>query len=426
MAYIEDKVVKEVRENLSRGPEGLEQIRQKAEIAAAHYAEVIERKRASGDNVIHFAAYVTSDAVFGMEDVFRLMRDMPERWDAKMVVIPDMSRNYSHQKQTYLKAREYYTEHYGSDTVIDGWDIETDTFNDVTDLFDIIYFANPYDAMQPAVHSIEYASTRNVLPVYVNYGYDVGAYTMYSRMIGPELNLVWKYFTETVYSLGDCKKLQLFKGKNVVLTGYAKMDTYSKYRPKKAGSRKKILITPHHSVGIPELPFSNFMKYYGLIPKLPEMFPDMDFIFRPHPLLFIRLIISNIWTEDQVADYLAEVEKAGIEYSDGKDYFQIFADVDAMINDCGSFTVEWLFTGKPGCFVLSDDLKEEHMTTQMKEALTRYKIARSSEDIIEFISDVAAGRYPPASEMDGWVRDNIAVNYPHAAEKILEEMDYLK
>ena len=88
--------------------------------------------------------------------------------------------------------------------------------------------------------------------------------------------------------------------------------------------------------------------------------------------------------------------------------------------------MEWLFTGKPGCFVLNEDLKEEHLTTQMKEALTRYRIARGPEDILRFISDVAAGPAFAKPVMDDWVRDNIAVNYPHAAERILEEMDILR
>ena len=96
-----------------------------------------------------------------------------------------------------------------------------------------------------------------------------------------------------------------------------------------------------------------------------------------------------------------------------------------MINDCGSFTLEWLFTGKPGCFVFNEDLREEHLTTQMNEAITRYRIARSAEDIISFVSDVAGGRYPTECGMDDWSRENIAVNYPHVAEKILEEMDIL-
>ena len=155
------------------------------------------------------------------------------------------------------------------------------------------------------------------------------------------------------------------------------------------------------------------------------MFPEVDFVFRPHPLLFYRLIDGNFWTEEQVNCCLEELRRAGIEYSYGGEYLHIFAECDAIINDCGSFTMEWLFTGKPGCFVWNEDLKEEHLTTQMNEAITRYRVARSAEDIISFISDVAGGRYPVECGMDDWVRENIAVNYPHVAEKILEEMDIL-
>ncbi len=420
-----DKVLEEIRLNRVWDPDRWERIKAQAERLSLHYREVIEQKRRSGDTVIHFAAYVSNAAMYGMDGVFRLMWQNPLRWDPKVVIVPDVSRGYPHKKQTYLSAREYFTGLYGADAVLDGWDIQTDSCTDLTDRFDVIYFADPYDAMAPEVHSIRYASTRNVLPVYVNYGYDVGYYTMYSRMKGPELNLVWKYFTETVYSEEDCRKLQIIQGKNVVLTGYAKMDALAGFPVKREGERKKILITSHHSVNMPELPLSNFRTYYKLLLELPEMFPEIDFVFRPHPLMFIRLVNEKVWTSEQVNCYLEDLRKAGIEYSDGGEYLHIFAECDAIINDCGSFTMEWLFTGKPGCFVLNEDLKEEHLTTQMKEAIARYRIARSLEDIISFISDVVGGRYPADCGMDDWVRENIAVNYPHAAEKILGEMDIL-
>ena len=418
--------MEEIRRNRIWDPDRFEEIKALAETAAAHYRDVIERKRKSSDKVIHFAAYVSNNAMYGMDKVFHLMLEQPDRWDPMVVIIPDVSRGYPHQKQTYLRAREYFINLYGAGRVLEGWDMETDSFCDVTDRFDVIYFADPYDAMAPEVHSIQYASTREVLPVYLNYGYDVGYYTMYSRMKGPELNLVWKYFTETVFSEEDCRRLQVIQGKNVVLTGYAKMDALAEFPAKQEGAKKKILITSHHSVNMEELPLSNFRTYHNLLLQLPELFPDIAFVFRPHPLMFIRLVNEKIWTEDQVERYLEQLKDAGIEYSDGGDYLHLFAESDAIINDCGSFTMEWLFTGKPGCFVLNEDLKEEHLTTQMKEAITRYRIARSREEILQFISDVAAAPVPASPAMDDWVRDNIAVNYPHAAEKILEEMDILR
>ncbi len=423
---MKDRVIEEIRQNLIYDPVRWEQIQKQAENLPAHFREIIERKRKSEDPVIHFAAYVANDAMYGMHDVFCLMQKRPERWDPKVVIIPDVSRGILHQEQTYRRTRDFFVKLYGADAVLDGWDIQMDRYIDFTDRFDIIYFADPYDAMAPEVHSIRHASAKNVLPVYVNYGYDIGFYTMYARLKGPELNFVWKYFTETVYSQADCETLQIIRGKNVVLTGYAKMDAYSGFPPKKEGLRKKILITAHHLINFRELPLSCFMLYYKLIPELPELFPNVDFVFRPHPLLFARMINEKIWTADQVRCYLDEIRKAGIEYSDGGEYLSLFAECDAIVNDCGSFTLEWLFTGRPGCFVFNEELKEEHLTTQMKEAVKRYRIARSSEDIIGFITDVADGVYPFRHEMDGWVRENIAVNYPHAAKKILEEMDILE
>ena len=152
----------------------------------------------------------------------------------------------------------------------------------------------------------------------------------------------------------------------------------------------------------------------------------MDFVFRPHPLLFARLVLEDIWTQDQVDAYLAEIKNAGIEYSCEGDYLRQFAECDAIVNDSGSFTIEWLFTGKPGCFVYNDDLKDEHLTGQMKEAIKRYRVAHSEEDIIRFIRDVAEDHFSAEYKMDDWVRDNIAINYPHVTEKILEEMDILR
>ena len=418
-----DKVLEEIRRNQINDPDRWEQIRIQAEALRQHYRKVIEKKQRSRDKVLHFAAYVANDAMYGMHEVFCLMKQQPRHWEPRIVIIPDVSRGYSHQKQTYLRTRAFFIKLYGAGAVLDGWDIQTDHYYDLTDRFDIIYFADPYDAMASEVHSISYAAAKDVLPVYVNYGYDVGYYTMYSRLKSPELNFVWKYFTETVYSLEDCRRLQLIEGKNVVLTGYPKMDAFAEYQSKKKDGPEKILITAHHSVDMDELPLSNFLSYHRLVPQLPGMFPGTEFVFRPHPLLFARLINEKIWTRDQVDCYLTDLEKAGIEYSDGGDYLRLFAECDAIINDCGSFTIEWLFTGKPGCFVFNTKLKKEHLTSQMQYALKRYRIARSAEDIIKFISEVTSGLCPARQEMDDWIRKNIAVNYPHVSGRILKEMD---
>lgn len=393
--------------------------------ASEHYKRIIESVRQSGRTKLDFAAYVIFDSTFGMDGVFRLMMKDVDHWNPKIVVIPDISRGREHAEYTYKKTKEFFINKYGNDFVCDGWDQNTNTFYDHLSEFDIVYYANPYDHMVHRFHKIVYATKKNVLPVYVSYGYDVGRLTTLDRIKKPELNLVWKLFADTTYMYDDYVKDQVVKGENIVLAGYSKMDNLKDY-PIKPHDHKKVLITPHHTVVRNDLPLSNFLKYSDLILELPLMFPDIEFVFRPHPLLFTVLINEGLWSHEKVEQYIATLKSRGVEYSTEGDYLPLFAECDAIINDCGSFTVEWLYTGKPGCFVYKEELNEELLTTLMNKALTAYTIARSRDDIIAFVKKISEDRGEHNYEMSPWVKENIAINYPDVSSFLIKELNILQ
>lgn len=108
-----------------------------------------------------------------------------------------------------------------------------------------------------------------VLNVYISYGLTVGnsqegVYAekfMYNKDF---MNVMWKVYTETKKDYIGFQKYQTLKAKNVVNSGYIKMDyflekhDYSEERLRNIWSvpegtdiysYKKILITPHFSVG---------------------------------------------------------------------------------------------------------------------------------------------------------------------------------
>lgn len=399
-------------------------IKKKSITARKHYEKIIQNIKQNQKKTIRFAAYVIFDSTYGMDVVFRMMQKDENKWNPKIVVIPDISRGEQHKLDTYVKTKDFFVKKYGASYVLDGWDLAKDEYYDWTDQFDIVYYANPYDSMVHRYHSIEYASTKNVLPIYVSYGYDVGRYTTLERLKNPELNLMWKIFADTTYSYEDYKQYEIIKGENVVLAGYSKMDAL-KNNSSTEKKKKKILITSHHTVNFNILPLSNFLKYYKLILKLPALFPEIDFVFRPHPLLFTALINNGIWSDAKVARYLELLQKKGIEYSSGGDYLDLFSECDAMINDCGSFTVEWLYTGKPGCFLYNEKLKDEQLTNLMKESIKKHTIARSESDIIDFITDISKNDRKQEYKMDSWVKKNIAINYPNVSEYIFNEISII-
>lgn len=386
-----------------------------------HYKKVENKIKSSGRKTLNFAAYVMYDTDFGIDRMFREMID-DYRWNPMIVIIPDVLRGKENQLDVYKKTYLFFRNKYGQEYVVKGWNPKTNHFYDYLDNFDVVYYSNPYDAMAHKVHRIEYARKKDVLPFYITYGYEIGREPTLERLNSFALNSLWRVFTDTRYSYDDYKRYQIIKGDNVVLSGYTKMDNFDVI-PKK-NIRKKILITSHHTVSMKSLPLSNFLKYYGLFLKLPELFPDYDFVFRPHPLLFVTLRNNGIWSQNQIDNYISDLKSCGIEYSNGGEYFELFNECDAIINDCGSFTIEWLFTGKPGCFIKNSKLKKSQLTSLMYNALSQYCIVHNESEIIDFlhrIKDIDTLN----CKMNSWVSKNIAINYPNASKYVIDEINIL-
>ena len=398
-------------------------VRKEALKAKRHYVSVVENIKKRGGR-IRVAAYVVYAASYAFDSIFRLMLNDEEHWEATIVIIPDTLRGHENQLKTYLQTRVFFVEKYGKEKVIDGWDINKNIYIDCLNQFDVIYYANPYDIIVNKYHKIEYAMDKNVLPIYISYGYDIGSITTKDRLKGRELNLVWKVFADTVPTYKDYKKYQIIKGSNVVIAGYSKMDNLADCVNNTNKQRKKILITPHHTVSTEVLPLSNFLEYYELFLKLPDMFPNVDFVFRPHPLLFVTLENEKIWDKNQIDEYISKLLNKGVEYSTEGDYIHLFSECDAIINDCGSFTVEWLFTGKPGCFMYSKRLNSDFLTTLMNRAIREYTIAETEKDIIDFVAMITNEEESRNGEMSQWVKSEVAINYPNVSKFILAQLSY--
>lgn len=385
-----------------------------------HYDEValeIKNKKEK----LRVGAYVVFDSTFGAYKLFELMYACPEKYIAKIVIIPDIARGCVHQREQYQATKAFFVKKYGKDNVLDGFDESENKFVDYSEAFDIIYLANPYDSMVNLVHGIRYLCTKNCLPVYISYACMPDKYSCDILIPLLEISLFWKVFADNQHSYKDYKKYELFHGKNVILSGYAKMDSLINFI-EKPRLRKSIVIAPHHTINNSALPLSNFLKYYDFFLRLPILFPEIDFIFRPHPLLFINMINEGYWTQGQVSEYLDNMKKRGVVYSGGGDYLDIFVNSDAIIHDCSSFIVEYLYTKKPCCFMMKKENKNV-FSSLGKECLKNYYLAYSEENIISFIQDVVIDGVDSLKSLrERYAKDYLMENYPNVSEKILEEI----
>ena len=214
----------------------------------------------------------------------------------------------------------------------------------------------------------------------------------------------------------------------IVTCGYAKMDRYEEVLTRVPHNmpRKTVMICAHHSLGreVSGLHISTFLRNADLYQRLPDIFPDVDFIFNPHPLLLAKLQMSKWWGRERTDAYFSELKAhANLTFMTG-DYFSAFARSDALIHDCGSFLAEYFYTGKPQCYSLENRESIEEQFLPFSQALLAHTYqAYSPDDIITFIREVVIGGNDfGKAERDTFAAQMVCVNHPHAADAVVKSV----
>lgn len=386
--------------------------------------EKLIHKKYKKNGKIKVGFIVIFNSVFPERPVFEKMLG-DNVLDPYIIVVPNVSRTYQFKIDTYNEAFAHLSSEYPG-RVIGGYDEKNDRYLELNDEYSVIFFANPYKNLVHPLHEIEYFLDKNVLTLYANYGLAVVKF--WEEVIETDFyNYLWRSCIETPGNMEFLKSKEKIKGRNGIVTGCLKMDKLDAFKSKPDKTRKMIMICPHHTVwGWKSLNISNFLEYYKLFIELPKIYPEIDFVFRPHPLLFENLKSHKIWTQKQIDEYLEEMLKSSnIVYDTTGDYHEVFADSDAMIHDCASFTGEYLYTEKPCCYMLKKgaNLSDTYIPLGEK-CLENYYHAYSSDDICKFIEDVVInGNDPLKEQRTAFSRNELKVNYPHTSEFII---DYIK
>lgn len=301
---------------------------------------------------------------------------------------------------------------------------DTDEFGNWLDMLegaDLVCYPSPYE-LSSFRYNPRYAVGRDFLPITVNYGFYRSLYDRHV-MQGQSYAWMWKAFFECDETLAEYRAYSAVGGVNGDLAGYIKMDALAAVRPA-PHARRRILVAPHHSVegGTNKmLALSNFAAYSAFFSALPDRYPEIDFVFRPHPYLFKVLARPVQWGPRRVEEYIAGLRaKPNVIWSDGGDYFREFAESDACIQDCGSYLVEYFYTGRPCCYMLKSpgDIDAKFAPLGQK-CLEQCYLAYDTDAIDAFIREVVVGGKDPKREARAAFAKRIMVNYPHAADVAL-------
>lgn len=264
---------------------------------------------------------------------------------------------------------------------------------------DIVIHPKQYDSTIYPKHQIN-ANPKSLF-VYVPYAFNNIVASWY---INTYLTCYgWQFYFENNNSCEELKAIHKNHGYNFVATGLPMMDilllpkhSFANPWPEMPDSRKRIIYAPHHTIAnlhAADVNYSTFLENCDFMLEMAEKYKSqVYFVFKPHPRLHRNLV--EYWGKEKADAYYKKWEKPGVSHIELGEYIGLFKHSDAMIHDCGSFIIEYMYTDNPVMYLVKDSRTTDNMTQYAKSAYDLHYKGKSHEDIERFIQDVIAGNDP--------------------------------
>ena len=364
-------------------------------------------------------------AHWAMDTVCKAM--LQNNFNVKILISPAMEIEESLREQE-LEDNYNFFKTLGYD-VIKGYDFNTKQAYDINEnIPDIIIYQTHWMWDYLPEYDVKYFYNK-ALCISIPYGFYV--VNIQQDQFNQEFhNLVWLNCAETPIAKDMAIKYAKNKGKNVIVTGYPKMDKlYSLHTEKyfwKNEKNLKIIYAPHYSINTNwNVNFANFHIYYKQFYDFVRNNPSVDFAFKPHPMLKSRCIQTQTMTGCEYDKYIKNWNDLnnGIVVNTGE-YLDLFKTSDAMVLDSLSFIAEYLYTQKPICFINKFKDSNEllsHFNEFGQMVIKQCYVAQSWEDIENFINEVVIkGNDPMKKQRENFYEKYLSINEGHVGEKIVE------
>lgn len=374
-------------------------------------------------NVVFLALY---SSIWKYDSIYELMsRD--SRFHPVVAVCPVVDKGKEHMLETFCQTLTYFqSKGYEVIPLFDvnnGVFIKLDTLNP-----DIIFYTEPYGIQLKSQYFIE-KMIKKSLTCFVNYGYSTFTF---SWGCGLFHKLLWAYFCEAKEIMDE--RAKLYGQLNQFVTGYPLYDSFT-YGPKeseiwkiKDPHFKKVIWAPHHSISKPktdeDIACSSFLRNAHYMVEIARKYSDrIQFVFKPHPNLKHTLYNHPSWGKEKTdAYYNLWEEMPNTTYHEGE-YIGLFNSSDALIHDCCSFFVEYLYTKKPLLFT-STTLNEKYLGAVGRPAFHCQYFSKNINEIADFIDNVVLmGNDPKKNDRIDFFNEKLKPQHTETvAEAILNHL----
>jgi hypothetical protein len=376
-------------------------------------------------NVIDVAFFVLTDTQWKYGKLYELLAQNP-RFKPVIVVCPFWLREFKALRMALLQRTYDFFVNKGYN-VLNTYDEQSGQWVNLKETLhpDIIFWAFPYEKQTKDEYFI--TNFPDSLSCYVPYFF--GTFGENWTFDLKFHNLLWIFFCETSFHKEVCTKMQRMKGLNVFVSGYPATDVYidkinNPYFPwkKTEGNRLKVIWAPHHSIA--KSGYSTFLINCDTMLYIAKKYSsEIQFVVKPHPVLKSSLYALKDWGQEKTDKYFESWNDLPNGQVWESDYENLFLTSDALIHDCSSFTIEYLYTLKPVYYFASRN-REKDLNKIGQMAYDLHYKGESTDDLITFIENVLINKNDPLlSERKKFYQQYLLPpNQKSAAENIYDKI----
>jgi len=360
-----------------------------------------------------------------METLYRLMLD-DERFEPYLICIPSniqgcrLTEPESLHNDTY----QYFLEQGYPDArnALTG----PEQWLDLRELgLSYVFYTRPYNTFMPEPYTSSAVSkfSRVCMLMYsMNFAVEDCGIALNRQF----MSRVYFYFAETDYArqlhIRQNRLAHILGLQKTLCVGLPALDTLAGAKDRRSPSWDfsknsfRVMWTPRWTTD-PASGGSNFFTYCQTILTLAKTHTDIDFLLRPHPLMFRHFIETGEMTPQEAADYQSECAALpNVALDRESQYDATLWGTDVLISDISGIVSEFLFTGKPVIFC--DTHMQLTLLEPMKKLLTGCYTVRNANELTARLLELQAGHDPLREQRLQAVREVFGEGSP--SRKILE------
>lgn len=351
------------------------------------HAELIEQVK--GKQKIRVVFLAIHESVWKVDPVFKKMLEDPF-FEPEILICPYTVYGEERMLEDMQQAYNYF--------ISKGYPVrkareENGSWVKLSDIKpDIVFFTNPHNLTRKEYYEDAYL---NYLSCYVPYAHDVSKYDNYISQYNQNFhNAIWKIFLPHHEDLQIFRMYSKSSGINTLVTGYPATEALlcdANANPWLNNNKKKVIWAPHHTIDDPILPYSNFLNIAEGFRDLTKAFEeDVQFVFKPHPMLKSKLYRHIDWGIERTNEYYNFWDTHINTQLELGEYYDLFLHSDAMIHDSGSFLAEYQYVKKPVLYFCNDKTKNflnDFGIAALESCYTGFTL----EDITAFLNNLVNG-----------------------------------